>query len=127
MALWQALPALCCWWRAGGSGAGEYVRLMKSWSWPGSSRPSTSFNGIGKKAVDARIKSGHDEKRPAARKTPELYKITLIKRAQGMPGARLHPQPCVQKKAHKRSHHRYVASSDIPCAMVLRLASCSPR
>src|SRR3984957_9213591 len=43
-------------------------------------------------------------------KAPE-FKIPLIKRAQGMPGARLHPQPCVQIKKHTSvvttgtSHH----------------------
>jgi len=37
-----------------------------------------------------------------------------------MPGALLHPQPCVQmQKAHKRIHHRSSRSIDIPCAMVL--------
>jgi hypothetical protein len=45
-----------------------------------------------------------------------------------MPGARSHPQPRVRKKTtHEFSHHRYAASTGIPCAMVLRFPSCSSR
>jgi hypothetical protein len=65
----------------------------------------------------------------AARFARVMPKITLEKRAQGMPGAWPHPQPCVQRvKAHKlevttgRPKH-----SGIPCAMVLRFPSGSPR
>jgi hypothetical protein len=39
---------------------------------------------------------------------PELlHRPPSKERAQGMPGALLHPQPCVRiKKAHKHSRHR---------------------
>jgi hypothetical protein len=58
------------------------------------------------------------------------YRISLrsSQRAQGMPGARCtRGLVCksVQKGAHE--HTGSAEASDIPCAMVLRLISCSPR
>ena len=58
------------------------------------------------------------------------YRISLPskQRAQGMPGARCtRGLVCksVQKGAHE--HTGSAEASDIPCAMVLRLISCSPR
>jgi hypothetical protein len=54
--------------------------------------------------------------------------LTPKERAQGMPGARCtRGLVCksVQKGAHE--HTGSAEASDIPCAMVLRLISCSPR
>src|SRR6516165_12333580 len=60
---------------------------------------------------------------PAARVRPGPAKIvSLKKRAQGMPGVVLHPQPCVRMEKHTSlSHHRSSRNIDIPCAMVLTL------
>jgi hypothetical protein len=45
-----------------------------------------------------------------------------------MPGARSQPAASRAKKTtHEFSHHRYAASTGIPCAMVLRFPSCSSR
>jgi len=52
--------------------------------------------------------------------TGEFLGTALEKRAQGMPGARRAPAALrANEKSTQVSHHRYVASSDIPCAMVL--------
>ena len=51
-----------------------------------------------------------------------------IERAQGMPGARAEPAALRAKvKSTQASHHRSAERSGIPCAMVLRFPSCSPR
>src|SRR5689334_10602246 len=59
---------------------------------------------------------------------PESCKFTtLAKRAQGMPDAWSHPQPCVQvKKARKQVTTGTPKQSGTPCAMVLAAASYSP-
>jgi hypothetical protein len=49
-------------------------------------------------------------------------------RAQGMPGARTHPLPCVQNKKDARRPTQVRRNhSGTPCAMALRLTPCSPR
>src|SRR6185437_9465717 len=43
----------------------------------------------------------------------------LRNRAQAMPDALAHPQPCMRmKKAYERSHHGHIGSPGIPRAMV---------
>jgi hypothetical protein len=54
--------------------------------------------------------------------------VLRARRAQGMPGAqRTHSLACKVKKHTSFSHHRFAETTGIPCAMVLRFPSCSPR
>jgi len=58
------------------------------------------------------------------------YRISLPskQRAQGMPGARCtRGLVCNRHKKHAHEHTGSAEASDIPCAMALRLISCSPR
>jgi hypothetical protein len=54
--------------------------------------------------------------------------LTLQSEGAGNAGCTLHPRSRVQKCAKRRTRaYRAAEASDIPCAMALRLISCSPR
>jgi hypothetical protein len=91
-------------------------------------------NGTGSRApceCDRRLDpSGATRCDLAAPIAPELLQIEVpqMKRAQGMPGDRLtRSSACKNRKHADKSTTGSPKQSGIPCAMVLRLPSCSPR
>jgi hypothetical protein len=59
--------------------------------------------------------------------SPSVRHVLRKGRAQGMPGACRTRGLVCKRKSIRVSHHRYAGHSGIPCAMVLRFPSRSPR
>ena len=95
-------------------------------------RPIGSIAGVSG-ILDARFR-GHDSGKHMMQLPAAGFArvVALARRPKsegaGNAGCLSHPQPCVQvKKARKQVTTGTPKQSGIPCAMVLRLISCSPR
>src|SRR5579871_336210 len=121
-------------WQAANIPRGDHERHGSIPSWPGLTRPSIIPSKGACEALDARIKSGHDEfarvstsrSRGALRPSFSKFETAQKQRAQGMPGVWLaRSLACKQRKHTSKSPQVHRNDPAFPARLVLTAASCS--
>jgi len=113
-------------WQAANIPRGDHERHGSIPSWPGLTRPSIIPSKGACEALDARIKSGHDEfarvstsrSRGALRPSFSKFETAQKQRAQGMPGVWLaRSLACKQRKHTSKVTTGSPQRSGIPCTI----------